>query len=137
MDINSDRKDIIKWLTDIFGFEELKENDKEIHFHYDSAEKEHTISLKKGPLQKILNNLQDKNLSSYVGIFDYHEFEVLINEESSLSISRLNHFLRRREEEIELQDDKNGLTYSLSKPSREFQLYLISKLAQNKALNTL
>ncbi len=117
------RSDIIELVRDFLRCEIKEENEKYIIKieRYPNIELHAPFS----ELDKISERLATLEVNDETALYNDHTYEVIVREESGGPIRRL------REDKIEVIDDENELTYTLSHASNEYFIWLLSKIKEN------
>lgn len=112
------------WMAEIIRFE-VEETEDE--FVFSRSSQDIKLALDKSKLCLEIKELRKYKAISETILATDKSYEILVKEEGSYF--RFSLFNRNSDSVLELDDEENGLTYVLGRPSNAFALYLIEKAA--------
>lgn len=104
----------------------LDQDDDGYIFDLNTVGVERVLRLEKSTLNDIISSLSEFEASGETAIATPRVYETLVREESHFP--RMLH--RLRDDDFEVSDTENNIEYRLSKPSNEYLIYLIVKVAE-------
>ena len=108
---------IIEAISNLLDFELIEETEEKATFQITSA---HKAVLNKQELSMLIDKVNALNSNENIELFDNQNYEVLVRNESRISIHR----------ELNQSDSVNNLEYKLSKTSDEYLIFLLYNLHQ-------
>lgn len=126
MEIKNDVAEFASWIADILRVE-FEESEDTFIFSSVGRMKEVQLSVTKEKLQNEIDRLAEYEAVSETVISTGKSYEILVREEGSYS--RFSPRSGADDNVLSVEDNENGLQYSLGRPSNAFALYLIQKAA--------
>jgi hypothetical protein len=127
MEPNITIEEAIKWIAEA-SRTEVELSDDKYCFLWPQRETENRFELTNSQISQVLERLNKKQEFEEIAIYDQHSYEIIVRE---ASINRGIPFsVRFRGDSLAKEDEVNKISYDLSKPSDEYLVFLLSKLAQ-------
>lgn len=126
MEINNDVAEFASWIADILRVE-FEESEDSFIFSSAGRMKEVQLSIAKEKLQNEIDRLAEYEAVSETVISTGKNYEILVREEGSYF--KFSPRSGADDTVLSVEDNENGLRYSLGRPSNAFALYLIQKAA--------
>ena len=120
MNIEATAQDFASWIGQVLRVK-FEEKEGSWIFHFKRLNKEKL--LKVGEIEAILERLSEKDEIEDTAIYDSYSYEVLVKVESPFRYHLLS-------KDFVLRDEDNGITYTLSRPSNEYLLFLLYKVSR-------
>jgi len=115
------------WVSEIFR-SSVKQNENGYVFSPKNWESDERIELSTSQIESAIQALTSKSEFEETALFDDHTYEILVRQENLTRLAPLS--MQFREGGLVKHDDENKITYTLSKPTDEYLLFLMYKLSK-------
>jgi hypothetical protein len=118
---------VVNWVSEIFrGSAEQNENG--YVFSPRNGDSDERYELSTSQIENAIQILTSKSEFEETALYDDHSYEILVRQENLARFTPLS--MRFREGSLVKRDDENKITYTISKPTDEYLLFLIYKLSK-------
>ena len=135
MEIDATAQNFIEWISEIIHVAPRESNGNYI-FDIPVSEGTKSIEVILSELDPHLKKLSAKEEIEETTIYEKRSFETLVREGSSSPFDFTYRMFRNHDGKYIKSDEENGITYILSRPSDEYLLYLIYRIAKIKAFRS-